>query len=291
MSADAGATDARYRDGSIIVGDGLRLRYRDYPGPAGQPPLLCLHGLTRNARDFAAFAERYSPRRRVIALDFRGRGKSEYDPLPARYTPLTYAGDVLQLLDQLRIDEAVFVGTSLGGLVTMTVAAMAPQRIAAAILNDVGPELSSEGLERIGSYVGKGGPFSSWDEAAKAVAAHSGNAHPNYAHEDWVKMAHRVCREEHGRIILDYDPGIAVPFQTKGPAPHVDLWPLFRALGQKPLLVVRGALSDLLSAGAVERMHQAAPDMVSVTVPGVGHAPTLDEPEAVFAIDRFLQAV
>ena len=128
MSLDAEAVEARFHDGFIVVADGLRLHYRDYAGSRDSPPLLCLHGLTRNARDFARFADRQSPRRRVIALDFRGRGLSDYDPLPARYTPLTYAADVLQLLDQLARDRAVFVGTSLGGLVTMAVAAIQPQR-------------------------------------------------------------------------------------------------------------------------------------------------------------------
>jgi pimeloyl-ACP methyl ester carboxylesterase len=291
MSSDEDRREPRFHDGYLAAADGLRLHYRDYPGTAGKPPLLCLHGLTRNARDFADFAERYSPRWRVIVPDFRGRGLSDHDPLPARYTPLTYATDVAQLLDELMIDQAVFVGTSLGGLVTMTLAAMAPKRIAAAVLNDIGPELSTAGLERIGSYVGKGGPFSTWDEAADALASHSGHAHPNYTHGDWVKMAQRVCREDRGRIVFDYDMAIAVPFQTKGPVPRIDMWPLFRALGQKPLLVVRGEVSDLLSAAALERMHEADPDMKSVTVPGVGHAPALDEPEAVAAIDCFLSSL
>ena len=285
------ADEARFRDGYCVTADGLRLHYRDYAGVPDKRPLLCLHGLTRNARDFTAFAERYSPGRRVILLEFRGRGMSDYDPLPARYTPLTYAADVLAVLDQLLIDQAVFVGTSLGGLVTMTVAAMATQRIAGAILNDIGPEMSAEGLERIASYVGKGGPFSTWSEAAEAIARYSGNAHPNYDRDDWVKMAQRMCREEHGQIVLDYDPAIALPFQTKGPAPRIDLWPLFHALAQKPLLVIRGEISDLLSAAALEKMREVAPEMVSVTVPGVGHAPTLSEPEAVAAIDAFLPAL
>ena len=149
------ADETRYRDGYFVVRDGLRLHYRDYAG-AGGPPLLCLHGLTRNARDFADFAERHSPRFRVLALDFRGRGESDYDQLPARYNPLTYVGDVIELLDDLAVPQATFVGTSLGGLVTMAMAAMASQRIAASILNDVGPELNQAGLDRIQSYVGKG---------------------------------------------------------------------------------------------------------------------------------------
>lgn len=290
MSGDEGA-EARYADGYLTVADGLRLHYRDYSGPTDKPPLLCLHGLTRNARDFAELAERYSPRRRVIALDFRGRGLSEYDPLPARYVPTTYAGDVLQLLDQLLISSAVFVGTSLGGLVTMLIAATAPHRIVASILNDIGPELNDVGLDRIRSYVGKDARFASWDDAAVAIAANNRHLPETYTRADWVEMAHRVCREENGTIAFDYDMAIIQPFETRGAAPRVDMWPLFSALGQKPLLVVRGERSDLLSANALAKMHEAVPGMKSVTVPDVGHAPMLDEPEALAAIDEFLAGI
>jgi pimeloyl-ACP methyl ester carboxylesterase len=276
------------RDRFVVVADGLRLHYRDYPGAGDKAPLLCLHGLTRNSRDFAELGERYSPERRVIALDFRGRGLSDHDPLPARYTPLTYAGDVIRLLDELQIDRAVFVGTSLGGLVTMLIGAMAPQRIAASILNDVGPELTDAGLERIRSYVGKDIRFPSWDAAAEAIAENNRHLPASYTHADWIKMARRVCREDNGSVAFDYDMAIAVPFETQGPTSTVDLWPLFKALGQHPLLVVRGGQSDLLGAEALAKMHEAVPDMQSVTLEGVGHAPMLDEPEAVAAIDAFL---
>src|SRR4051812_31530487 len=158
------AVAERYSDRHFTVRDGLRLHYRDYPGSEDKAPILCLHGLTRNARDFAELAERYSPRFRVLALDFRGRADSEYDPQPARYNPLTYASDVIQLLDQLEIERAIFVGTSLGGLVTMTIAATAPERIAATILNDVGPDVDLSGLQRILTYVGKDVRFKSWGE-------------------------------------------------------------------------------------------------------------------------------
>jgi pimeloyl-ACP methyl ester carboxylesterase len=276
-----------FEDCYFVVRDGLRLHYRDYPGAADRPPILCLPGLTRNSRDFAEFAERHSPRFRVLALEFRGRADSDYDPLPARYNPLTYAGDVLELLDQLGVERAIFVGTSLGGLVTMTVAAMAPQRIAATILNDVGPELSDVGLDRIKSYVGGNARFGSWDEAASAIAANNGHVPAHYTHADWVAMAKRVCREENGEIRFDYDMAIALPFEA-APTPKIDMWPLFTALGRTPLLVIRGDVSDLLSAGALERMHAAVPDMRSVTIPGVGHAPELNEIEAAAAIDDFL---
>ena len=282
---------ARYEDRYYVIRDGLRLHYRDYPGASTRPPLLCLHGLTRNARDWAEFAERYSPRFRVISLEFRGRADSDYDPLPARYNPLTYAGDVIELLDQLAIPEAIFVGTSLGGLVTMTIAAMAPQRIAAAILNDVGPDLDASGIGRILSYVGKDRRFKSWDEAADAIAANYGASFDRYTHDDWVKMAKRNCRDENGDIRFDYDMAIAEPFKTAGPTPNVDLWPFFAVLGQKPLLVIRGAKSDLLTAATAEKMKTVVPDVKLAVVPGVGHAPELNETEAVAAIDEFLDSL
>jgi pimeloyl-ACP methyl ester carboxylesterase len=290
MSIDNPVT-ARFEDRYFTVGDGLTLHYRDYPGASDKPPLLCLHGLTRNARDWADFAERYSPRFRVLALDFRGRGGSEYDPVPARYNPLTYARDVIELLDQLALSQAVFVGTSLGGLVTMTIAATAPQRIAATIINDVGPDIDRAGIDRILSYVGNDVRFSSWDEAARGIAAHYGGAFERYSHEDWMKMARRNCREDNGEIRFDYDMAIAEPFKTSGPTPNVDLWPFFAALGQKPLLVVRGAKSDLLTAATASRMREVAPNMKLAVVPGVGHAPELNEPEAVAAIDEFLDSL
>ena len=278
----------RFEDRYFTVRDGIRLHYRDYPGSADKPPLLCLPGLTRNSRDFAELAERYSPRFRVLALDFRGRGMSEYDPVPARYIPPTYAYDVIELLDQLAIPEVILIGTSLGGLVTMGLAAMAPTRIAAAILNDIGPDVAEAGVDRIKSYVGKGIRFKNWDEAAETIAANNGHAFEHYTRDDWVRMAQRNCREEDGEIRFDYDMAIAVPFSAAGPAPQFDMWPLFTALAQKPLLVIRGERSDLLSAASLDRMREAAPNIQVAVVPGVGHAPELNEPEAVAAIDAFL---
>jgi pimeloyl-ACP methyl ester carboxylesterase len=286
--AEDGAGKRRYRDGYFQVPDGLRLHYRDYPGSDARPPLLCLPGLTRNSRDFAELAERHSPRFRVLALEFRGRGESDHDPLPARYNPLIYAGDVIGLLDDLDVPQAIFVGTSLGGLVTMAIAAFAPQRIAAAILNDVGPELNQLGLDRIQSYVGSDDRFRSWGEAADAIAERQGQAFPKYGREDWLAMARRNCREDKGEIRFDYDTAIADAFRTAGPAPTIEMWPLFTALARKPLLIVRGALSELLSAETADKMRSAAPRARFVEVPDVGHAPMLNEPEAAAAIDRFL---
>jgi pimeloyl-ACP methyl ester carboxylesterase len=278
----------RFTDHYFTVRDALVLHYRDYPGSNDRPPLLCLHGLTRNARDFADFAERYSPRSRVIALDFRGRGMSDYDTIPGRYVPLTYAYDVIELLDELKLPRAIFVGTSLGGLVAMTVAGIDPVRIAGSILNDVGPELNPAGLDKIRAYVGKGERFRSWEEAASALKAIFGPSFERYTEDDWLRMARRNCRNDDGAIVFDYDPAIAMPFAAPASAKAFDWWPLYTALAQQPLLIVRGGNSDLLTAGAAERMVAAAPGVSLVTVPHVGHAPELNEPEAIAAIDEFL---
>ena len=271
--------------------DGLRMHYRDYRGSEDRPPLLCLHGLTRNARDFEELAERFSPRFRVLALDFRGRAGSDYDPVPARYLPPTYTYDVMELLDHLGIPEAVFVGTSLGGLVTMLMAVLAPQRIVGAILNDVGPEVGEGGIDRIRTYVGKDVRFRNWDEAAEGIASNYGASFDRFTHEDWVKMAKRICREENGAIRFDYDMAIALPFNSGGEVPEVDMWPLFRALAQKPLLLIRGAKSELLTGETAARMQAEAPGMKFASVQGVGHAPELNEPEAVAAIEHFLASL
>jgi pimeloyl-ACP methyl ester carboxylesterase len=268
--------------------DGLRLHYRDYPGNGTAPPLLCLPGLTRNARDFEDFAQRHAGRFRVLAPDFRGRASSEYDPVPDRYLPPTYAGEVIELLDQLGVPEAIFIGTSLGGLVTMIVAAIQPQRIAGAVLNDVGPVVDPRGVERIRSYIGKADRFSDWDAAGERIAANSAHVPARFTKADWLKVARRICREADGSIQFDYDMAITDAIARAGVTPNVDLWPLFRALAQKPLLILRGEHSDLLSEPGAAAMLEAAPQAELVTVPGVGHAPYLDELEAEAALDRFL---
>ena len=279
MTAETEWTDVNWNSR-----DGLRIHYRDYPGPAGALPLLCLHGLTRNARDFEELAPRLARDRRVIVPDFRGRGLSDYDPLPARYAPPTYAADILQLLELLEIESAIFIGTSLGGLVTMAIAAFAPQRIAGAVLNDVGPELEREGLDRIRGYVGRPAFFRDWQDAADSIAERNRAIHPRYCGADWMKMAHRMCREEAGGMIFDYDLAIAQNVLATAAQPQADAWPYFLALTASPLLVLRGELSDLLSAETAARMVQSHPDATLVTVPAVGHAPDLSESEALQAV-------
>lgn len=282
--------NSAFRDGYFTCADGLQLHYRDYPGPAGAVPLLCLPGLTRNVADFGDFAIRLSPRHRVVVLELRGRGESQFDPEPMRYLPPTYARDTIELLDHLGIGKAVFVGTSLGGIVAMLVAVMDGERIAGTILNDVGPELGEAALAHIRSYVGSSEPFATWAEAAEAVAANQSHLPAAWGPSEWERMARRLCREgADGLIHFDYDPAIAEPFRIATGNTNIDMWPLFDALAEHPLLVLRGEHSGLLTADALLDMARRTPGVRTATVAGAGHAPELDEPEAIAAVDDFLE--
>ncbi len=272
--------------------DGLRLHYRDYAGPADQPPILCLPGLTRNARDFAPVADRLAGKWRIVAVEFRGRGESQHDPNPANYLPQTYATDLLKLLDQLGIADAVFMGTSLGGLVTMLIAGSDPERIAGALINDIGPVVEPAAIERLRKYVGKGGQWASWTEAGQAAAAINRLAFPQYTERDWEDFARRLCSERaDGSIRPDYDMAIGGAFARNSGAPAFDAWPLLDGLADKPVLIVRGETSDLFSAATAMTMLGRLPKAELVTIPGIGHAPILDESEAAAGIDRLLARV
>ena len=272
--------------------DGLRLHYRDYGGPRDRPPILCLPGLTRNARDFEPVADRLAGEWRVLAVEFRGRGESQHDPNPANYVPRTYAADVLKLLDQLGIADAVFFGTSLGGIVTMLMSTTDPERIAGAMINDIGPVVDDAGIARLRAYVGKSVAASSWEEAAKAAALRNRIAFPDFTPEQWQAFARRICSQRpDGSIQADYDMAIAEAFATNKGTPDHDPWTLLDGLADKPVLIVRGETSDLFSPETAQRMLAALPKSELVTVPGIGHAPILDEPEAVAGIDRLLAKV
>lgn len=268
--------------------DGLTLHARDYPGKADLAPVVCIHGLTRNARDFEDLAPALvgATGRRVIAVDVRGRGGSQRAADPLTYNPAVYAADVMALLDDQAIGRAAFIGTSMGGLIMMTLAAMRPGAIAAAVLNDVGPEIAPQGLARIAGYVGVSAEVDDWSGAAAWVKANNAVVFPHYGDADWDRMARRTFREEAGRPVLDYDADIAVPIRAADPAaPAPDLWPFFGALvAGRPALLVRGATSDIVSPSIAARMREAAPHLAFAEVPGVGHAPMLDETEAFDAI-------
>ena len=272
--------------------DGLRLHLRDYEGGDGRPPVLCLPGLTRNARDFAALAERLAPRWRVMCPDMRGRGDSDYSRNSATYNPMQYVADVNAMLEQLRVERFVAIGTSLGGLMTMLLAMIDQKRIAAAVLNDVGPVIEAEGLARIRDYVGQGRSFPTWMHAARALEEDQAKAFPDYGISEWLAMAKRVMVvSSNGRIVFDYDMKIAEPFAAPGGEAGVDLWPGMAALAGRPLLFVRGALSDILSSDTLAEMGRRLPEAELVTVPRIGHAPSLDEPEVAAAIERLLDKV
>lgn len=281
--------EARFRHYGWASDDGLTLHARDY-APAqekGLLPVICLHGLTRNARDFEALAPWIAGHnRRVLAVDVRGRGLSDRDPGVSYWLP-TYAEDVRQLAEGLGIDRAIFVGTSMGGLITMELAASAPNLVAAAVINDVGPVLAAEGLARIGSYVGNAPVFDSWAEAEAYLAHQNADALPHYRSDDWARMARRMFREADGRVAADYDPAIAAAFGT-GPLP-ADPWDRWHGLADgRPLLLLRGGLSDLLARADATRMVTGHDDARLREIPNVGHAPMLDEPEALAAIGQFL---
>ena len=281
----------------VASADGLKLFVRDY---AAQPAsrgaaVICIHGLTRNSKDFEVVAPRIAGLgRRVLAIDVRGRGRSDRDPMPERYQVGTYVKDVITVLDALEIGQAVFVGTSMGGLITMLTAAAAPERIVAGVLNDIGPVIDTRGTTRIGGYVGKSGPFDSWSDLVNAVKAMQGPLFPDAEEAFWQTHVRRVARERSdGKIEFDYDPAIARAFDPpKEPAPApVDLMPYFNALAVRPVLVVRGATSDILAPEGVEAMRAAKPDLEAAEVPRVGHAPTLEEPAAWAALAGFLARV
>ena len=270
--------------------DGLRLHYRDYAGGSdGRPPILCLPGLTRNARDFDGIAARLAGTWRVIAVDFRGRGDSAYSKDPMTYAPLTYVQDMEALLAELKVDRFVAFGTSLGGIVTMLLAGTARERLVAALLNDIGPEIDPAGLSRIRSYVGKGSACPTWMHAARAVAEANGEAYPHYAIEDWLAMAKRLYRlNSAGRIVLDYDMKIAEPFRVPGNEAGPDMWRALATLRDVPTLIVRGDRSDVLQARTADRMVAELADAELATVPDIGHTPLLTEAVLAEPIDRLL---
>lgn len=274
--------------------DGVKTYYRHYPaqGRVRHFPVICLHGLTRNSKDFEDVAPVVAALgREVVAIDVRGRGRSDRDPNPENYQPAKYVEDVIGILSELGWTRIISIGTSMGGLMTMILAARKPDLLEGVILNDIGPELDPKGLERIQSYVGTGNVFESWDAVAEAVREINQPAFPNQTGKAfWLKFARRVAVErEDGKIVLDYDPAIAAPVK-EGNAGLPDLWPYFDALRPASLLLIRGAITDLLSEETVEKMEARHPDMHTVNIANVGHAPLLTEPDAIEAITEFLHA-
>ena len=272
--------------------DGLRLFARVYEGPgAAAPVVVCLHGLTRNSRDFEDLAAHLATRYRVIVPDVRGRGLSARDPKFNNYQIPVYLGDLQRLLAGLGAARVAIIGTSMGGLMAMVLAATQPALLSGIVLNDVGPEVDPAGLERIRGYVGKSAPVRDWAGAVAQARLVYGSAWPGLDEARWEKIARASYRADaQGVPQPDSDPMIAEPLKdTSKAAP--DLWPLWGAIAKVPILAIRGAHSDILSAATLARMQREKPDLRTLEVADRGHVPLLDEPESLAAIDGFLASL
>lgn len=287
-----------YTETTFTSNDGLTLYTRDYAPTTGGPaclPVICIHGLTRNSADFDEVAPLIAAMgRRVLAVDVRGRGHSDYDPNPKHYNPLVYADDVITMAHEMGIARAVFIGTSMGGLITMTLALRRSSLVAAAVLNDVGPVISTRGLQRIANYTGKGEVLGSWEEAAEYTRAINAQAFPSNTQADWDKWARRGFVEKTpGQLTMRYDANIAVPIRAGKlkPTSMIARYAFRRLARNRPTLLLRGTLSDLIEPEQVRQMQAMAPTMQFAEVDGVGHAPMLTEPQAQAALRAFLSQV
>jgi pimeloyl-ACP methyl ester carboxylesterase len=280
-----------FREQRWTSADGLELYCRVYETAAPRAlAVLCLPGLTRNSRDFEALAPHLAARYRVVCPDLRGRGLSARDPQWRNYHPGTYLGDLQRLMQALDLGRVAIIGTSLGGLLAMMLGAGAPERVAGIVLNDLGPEIDPKGIDRIKSYTGTLPPVSTWDEAIAQLRAVYGTAWPDLSDEAWSKLVRRGYRADAaGKPVLDCDPGVGEALRAAAPAAPEGMWALFGRLGTIPMLAIRGALSDILSASTLERMQREKPDLECLTVGNRGHVPLLDEPEVLAAMDRFLE--
>jgi pimeloyl-ACP methyl ester carboxylesterase len=271
----------------LTATDGLRLAY-DVTGEGA--PLLCLPGLTRNMDGFEPVLDAFGDRAQVIRMDFRGRGASDYGD-PATYQVPQEAADVVTLLDHLGLAKVTILGTSRGGLVALILAAMARDRIAGVIFNDIGPEVMPEGLAYIMDYLGKPPKARTLAEAAAAFPRHYAPAFRDVPPETWSALARRIFTEADGQLHNRYDPrlrdAVAPAFAPDAVAP--DLWPLFDALAGAPLGLIRGAGSNILSAATTAEMRRRRPDMAYAEIADRGHVPFLDEPEAIRVIATVLE--
>ncbi len=263
--------------------DGLRLHYTD---EGDGLPLLCLPGLTRNGADFDHVAPHLPPLR-LIRPDYRGRGGSEHAD-PSSYTVAQEAADILALLDHLGIERAAILGTSRGGLIAMLLAATAKPRLIGVALNDIGPEIAPGGLEVIKGYLGRNPGLPNWEAAARQ-RAETWTGFENVPHDRWLAEVRGQFAQTDDGLEIRYDPKLRDAVLAAGAQPVPDLWPLFDALDGLPLALIRGANSDLLTEDTAQEMARRRPDMILARVPGRGHVPFLDEPEALSALHDWLR--
>ncbi len=269
--------------------DGLRLYYRDYNRDAKGTPVLCLPGLTRNSRDFDQLADTLSVSRRVITTDFRGRGFSDYDPEWQRYQPDTYVDDMIELLDALGIERVIVIGTSLGGLCGMSLSRRFPDRLAGLVMNDAAPELNPAGLARILEYAGRTREVTDWEDAGGLCRELYGEWLPGLSDEDFVALARRGYRDDDwGKPVPDVDPNVGRAVREVT-AQAMDPWADFMTLRDKPVLLLWGTLSDIVTEDIVDKMVDKNPDLIVQPVPERGHVPLLDEPASLDAINAFLE--
>ena len=283
------------RDYFVTAQDGLRLHVREWgPRTSAALPVVCLPGLARTTADFEALAQALAtngqPGRRLLALDSRGRGKSDYDSTAANYTLATELADLLAVLTATGIGEAVFVGTSRGGILTMLLGPTRPMAIAGCVLNDIGPVIEPTGLARIRSYVGKLPQPPSFAAAAENLALLFGNQFPKLTGRDWLAFAHRTFKQAGERIVPDYDPQLAtILAQVDVEQPPPPLWKEFDSLAGLPMMIIRGSNSDILSTATVAAMRERRSELEVLEVPDQGHAPLLAEPETIRRIADFVQ--
>ncbi len=278
-----------YTDEYFTNPDGLKQYFRDYNiAPDGAPTVLCMPGLTRNSKDFAGIAEHLAPNFRVICVEQRGRGFSDWDTDPTRYRPDVYVGDMIALLKHLNLEKIIALGTSLGGLMTMMLNAMHPGIFRAAIINDIGPEVDPKGIARIMSYVGKGTPPKNWDEVIATTKTANAGVYPDFRDDEWLGFAQKLYTEENGVPVVQYDPAIKNNFESQSDQSAPDLWPVFDLMKTIPMVVIRGELSDILAPDTLTKMADIHPNLTPVTVPNKGHVPFLTEPECTEAIDMLL---
>lgn len=271
----------------FTASDGRRLYFED---TGNGTSVLCLAGLTRNTQDFASLTPHVKDLR-MIAMDYRGRGQSDYDPDYMNYNIIRESQDSIELLDHLGLDKALVIGTSRGGLIAMALAASHRERLAGVILNDVGPVIEPTGIARIMEYVGKPPVSKTYDEAAQILKQALEPQFPGVPLTVWRKHAEAQYRETADGLALRYDPALrtALIEQAAAGAPP-DLWDLFDALRSIPTGVIRGANSDVLGAATLAEMHIRHPNLVSAEVPDRGHVPFLDEPQSLELIRKVLDA-
>ena len=286
-----GVSMTEYQEVYYQSTDGLSLYARDYGGEKDNT-ILAMHGLTRNSADFEESVSYLTNYGRVIAVDQRGRGRSDYDPNWRNYNPTRYVEDMWVLLDYLNIEKAILLGTSMGGIMSMIMGAQQPDRVKAIILNDIGPVVEQTGLSRIKNYVGKMPPVRSWDEATSQAAELNADFYPSYRKADWLAFAKRTYIERDGVPVLAYDQGLSKPIEAEDSATvPPELWSLYEACIDIPTLIVRGELSDIISEKTLDEMVKRHKKSRAVTVPNTGHAPFLIEPEAQAALEGFLMSL